>query len=249
MKTNNCLIKEEIAVQDKVSEYYDNRRYADAYAFKYHEWLTNKMFSFVHKEGLILDNGCGIGILSWIFPRKNVVGLDISLSMLGKARARNKNIVCANSEKLPFSTGSFDTVFCRSILHHLSDPYSAVEEMHRVLRPGGELVIMETNKSIFNTIPRKVLKHTEHFSDLHRNFDSKEILSIIRKKFQIESYSYFGFIAYPLIGFPDMIDIFRYFPFKKVMCCSLISLDDLISKIPVLRTQSFGLIVKSVKGR
>lgn len=48
--------------------------------------------------------------------------------------------ICAPVHRLPFRTGAFDVVFCRSVLHHLHDLSGALREMLRVLRPGGLLV-------------------------------------------------------------------------------------------------------------
>lgn len=247
MKNHAGLLKEEIEVQDRVSGYYDNTRYACEHSLKYHKWLIEKMMSLVKKDGLILDNGCGTGILASLFPHRKIIGLDISVGMLDKARLKNKYIVCANSESLPFKSRSFDTIFSRSILHHLVGPRQAITEMHRVLKLEGELVLMETNKSVINDLPRKLMKKTEHFSNLHKNFDKKELLGIINERFIVTEVYYFGFLAYPLIGFPDLLDIFKYFPYKRIFSGILIAFDKCISRVPLLRTQSWGLIIKSVK--
>ena len=98
-------------------------------------------------------------------------------------------------------------------------------------------------------MPRKLVKGSEHFSEIHKDFKKIELINIIQNKFCIEEIRHFGYIAYPMLGFPDIIDIFKYLPFKKQLAYFLISIDQLISSLPLINTQSWGLIVKASKRR
>lgn len=60
-----------------------------------------------------------------------------------------------------------------------------------------------------------------------------ELISIIEDKFHIEKIRHFGYIAYPPLGFPDVVDHFRYFSFKKQEVSFLINLDQLLQQIPL----------------
>jgi SAM-dependent methyltransferase len=51
------------------------------------------------------------------------------------------NFVCAHAEHVPFAVGAFDMVHMRSVIDHFMNPYLALREAHRVLRPGGALMI------------------------------------------------------------------------------------------------------------
>jgi ubiquinone/menaquinone biosynthesis C-methylase UbiE len=51
------------------------------------------------------------------------------------------NFVCSHAEALPFVAGQFDWVHMRSVLDHFSDPYLALREAYRVVRPGGQVLI------------------------------------------------------------------------------------------------------------
>ncbi|MFC1511329.1 class I SAM-dependent methyltransferase [Candidatus Margulisiibacteriota bacterium] len=237
----------ETEVQDKVAEFYEELRYKNPYAKRYHECWTSKMVSLIRQDGLILDNGCGTGMLAESLTKAKVIGLDISKGMLNKAKKRLSNLVLADSQDLPFKDNIFDTVFCRSILHHLPNPKLGVSEIHRVLKVGGEAIFSETNSSFLNNIPRKIIKKTEHFSEGHKNFDRKELLALIGSKLRVEDVQFFGYIAYPLIGFPDLIDVFRYLPLKTLVEKILIGIDELIALIPGLNKQSWGIIVKAKK--
>jgi len=247
-KTSN-----EIAVQDSVSEYYEEQRYARHYSRAYQEWWTQRMLSLLHPEnlkGTILDNGCGTGIHAAILSAEGgcVVGLDISSGMLDKARSRMNRLILGNAQELPFRDQSFDLVFARSLLHHLPHAEKGVSEINRVLKSNGEVVFSDTNCSFLSNLPRKLAKKGKHFSNEHKNFGKDELVHIVETKLRVDKVCLFGYIAYPMIGFPDMIDLFRLFPFKTVLSNLLIKIDDLLSHIPLIQSQSWGVIIKASKG-
>ena len=91
----------------------------------------------------VLDLGCGTGALSLRLARRqfDVTGVDISGEMLAQLSQRTGrlkiNLVRANIFSLPFHDSTFDAVVSRWVLPHFSDWGSAVEEVARVLKPGG----------------------------------------------------------------------------------------------------------------
>lgn len=242
----------EIDIQNRVAKHYEEIRYRKPYSRFYHDWWTSKMLSMVKKEclkGRILDNGCGIGInLTHILEEsKEIVGLDISQNMCSRAKKRLSKVVQGDSQRLPFESSYFDLVFARSLLHHLPNPERAVSEIRRVLKPGGEAVFSDTNSSLLSKIPRSIAKGREHFSGGHKNFRAKELLKIIGQNLKIEKITFFGYVAYPLIGFPDTVDFFRYIPFKRFAAICLMFIDQFISLIPVVKKQSWGIMIKAIK--
>lgn len=247
-----CIVTEEtlklardIEVQDKVAIEYEQKRYQSRYSRKYHDWWTGKMLSCVKTDGRILDNGCGIGLLFESMPQSDIVGLDLSMEMLRRSSKFSNNLVLASSEQLPFKDNSFDMVFCRSLLHHLPNAATAIKEMSRVLKPGGEGVMVETNRSILSSLPRKVANKGEHFSEEHKNLSRKVLVEMLEPYFQVDKVDYFGYTAYPVIGFPDIVDVFKYFPFKPAAYSILMSIDKLLSKIPLIRSQSWAILIKA----
>jgi len=90
----------------------------------------------------VLDLGCRSGQLTKHFLAGNsVVGLDVDAAALEKAAALGIEPVQANVEEpLPFESESFDAVVAGELLEHLQFPDALVEEIRRVLRPGGVLV-------------------------------------------------------------------------------------------------------------
>lgn len=106
----------------------------------------------------LLDVGCGPGDVALALgadlgPAGEVVGVDASAEMLRTARARASNaavrarFVQGDAEALPEPDGSFDAVRSERVLQWVADPDRAVREMHRVLRPGGRLSLIDTDWS------------------------------------------------------------------------------------------------------
>lgn len=101
----------------------------------------------------ILDVGCGTGVfaarLRASFPSARVWGIDLVAGMLAKGTARwrqhagHVQPIQADSERLPFAAGSFDVLTCANSFHHYPQQDRAIAEMHRVLRPGGRLLLID----------------------------------------------------------------------------------------------------------
>ena len=102
----------------------------------------------IHNESSVLEVGCGTGrfaIALWEFTNSRIVGLDISPDMLKTAKtkpsAANIEWIEADAETIPYAGKAFDCVFTVFALHHFRDKHRALEEIFRVLKPGGRLVI------------------------------------------------------------------------------------------------------------
>jgi ubiquinone/menaquinone biosynthesis C-methylase UbiE len=99
----------------------------------------------------LLDIGCGTGRWAAALARDGwrVVGIDFATGMLRRARVRTQEIgpdavilVRADlRDGLPFSAGVFDVALCVAVLHTVVEPSTALDEIRRVLRPGGTLAI------------------------------------------------------------------------------------------------------------
>ncbi|HEY3135755.1 MAG TPA: class I SAM-dependent methyltransferase [Blastocatellia bacterium] len=97
----------------------------------------------------LLDLGCGSGTYSVVFVEHGaqVVGLDLSQTMisLARERARARSVqadfrVADIIEPLPFSQGEFDAVFTGTALHYVESLGPLMNEIQRVMKPGGRLV-------------------------------------------------------------------------------------------------------------
>ena len=109
------------------------------------------------KDSSILDVATGTGDLAFELTRINpgsVTGVDLAENMLEVARkkALKKNLeiefVCGDSENLPFETGRFDVVTVAFGVRNFEHLKKGLEEMCRVLKPGGRVYILEFSKPV-----------------------------------------------------------------------------------------------------
>lgn len=100
----------------------------------------------------VLDVACGTGAFEHLVlsqhPTQSIVGIDLSEKMLEIAEKKcrdypNVSFQTASVMALPFDDRSFDVVVSASALHYFEDPISALIEMKRVLKPTGELIILD----------------------------------------------------------------------------------------------------------
>ncbi len=101
----------------------------------------------------VLDVGCGTGVFAerirGALPGAQVWGIDLVSGMLTRGAERwGRHAgqivpVQADSERLPFASGSFDVVTCANSFHHYPHQDRAIAEMHRVLKPGGRLMVID----------------------------------------------------------------------------------------------------------
>jgi SAM-dependent methyltransferase len=106
----------------------------------------------------VLEAGCGIATDGMRFVRAGAryTGVDFSPTALELAGRRPElqdgaaRFVRGSIADLPFPDGSFDLVYSNGVIHHEPATPRAVEEFHRVLRPGGTAIVMVYHRSSFN---------------------------------------------------------------------------------------------------
>lgn len=114
----------------------------------------------------VLDLACGPGSFTSVFaatvgPEGCALGLDTSAPMLARARIDNAatgaRFVRGDAHRLPFPDGSLDAAICYGALYLIPDPFAALAEMVRVVRPGGRLAVMtsvEAGPSVVRRLER-----------------------------------------------------------------------------------------------
>ncbi len=99
-------------------------------------------------HGRFLENGCGVGMYlkHLATATGKMVGLEYDYARAREAGASPTPVVNAAGEHLPFTAEAFDVILSHEVLEHVQDDGLAVEEMVRVLRPGGRIIIFCPNR-------------------------------------------------------------------------------------------------------
>lgn len=115
-------------------------------------WTRQVRQHIIHHLGLktasrVLEVGCGTGAVTVDLAQlvnARVHGLDINFEYLQKAQMQKENIdyTCGDAYALPYPSHFFDACYCHFLLLWLANPLAALQEMKRVTRKGGWLIIM-----------------------------------------------------------------------------------------------------------
>lgn len=138
-------------------------------------WLLHSIYSPAGKRILlqaglrqgmkIADFGCGVGATTRMFSEitgasGHVTGIDVHAAQLEEARQacatnglENASFVHADACDTKLPAESFDLVYCRFLLLHLTNPNDCVREMYRVLKPGGVLVLEDGDLATAESVP------------------------------------------------------------------------------------------------
>ena len=130
-------MKDNRTYYDDFAEWYERERHGG-----YHAMIDQLQTDLIktHCVGKdILEIGCGTGmILKEIHPiAQKAKGIDISPGMLEQAKQRGLDVIEGSATDLPFNDASFDVVYSFKVLAHVEDIRKAMEEVSRVLKPGG----------------------------------------------------------------------------------------------------------------
>jgi len=127
----------------------------------------------------VLDVGGGTGRVAAVAAQstKEIVVLDPCEAMLKRVPLLpNLRVVHGRAQEMPFEDGSFDVVLCVDALHHIKDAPAAAAEMHRVLRPGGRILVQEFDVRGWRG---KAVVAFEHLFVDHSRFVDPETLEAI----------------------------------------------------------------------
>lgn len=158
-------------------------------------------------KGRLLDFGCGNGqFMGMVSPYcEDAYGIDVCEDVLEVARRKYPNIkvmVLDEEEGIPFTNNYFDTVCVIDVLEHILDTETTLEEIYRVLKPNGKLLIATNELTRIKHILIALCYQDNYFypTSPHIRYFTKRNLSDLlhRKGFQILHYkknrTYFGFI-------------------------------------------------------
>ena len=138
-------------------------RYAEEQTAKYKVTLDSLGQD---KPGLVLDVGCGTGLLfDYIADKsKMVVGLDISRITLLVAWKRrqvhdNVHLILADADNIPLIDGTFDHIFAMTVIQNSPDPAKTLEEIKRSAKDTSRIVVTGLKRVFLKERFRKLLEH------------------------------------------------------------------------------------------
>lgn len=179
--------------------------------------------SILPKNGKILEGGCGLG--PWVIKLRSmgydVTGVDYDPVSIAKIKKYDGDIPLhvSNIENMPFKESSFDAYLSFGVLEHFHEgPQAAINEAHRILKPGGIFIVMVPYMNMLlrikypfmalkkNAFLRKVFGKDEKYFYYEKYFKVKEIKGLLKKGgFEIESI----FPADHIFSFVSFSGIFR----------------------------------------
>lgn len=163
--------------------------------------------------GLTLDLGCGAGAhYPYYRDLKNVVGLDISMDNLRRVKAEypEASLVRGNCYRLPFKDSAFQVVLSMYNLEHLFHLKNALDEVRRVLSPGGAFIVGLPCVGGFLWDTAGGWKARRKYRTLGIDYDrviaiehcnkARDILREIKQTFRVESVSWFPLVVIPSVN-------------------------------------------------
>lgn len=162
-----------------------------------HEVRILRKMSAIESIDKALEIGCGNGngtrLIKKYFKPININAIDIDEKMIKIAQQKNKDksikFEVMSATELIFANNYFDAIFDFGIIHHIPDWKKCINELRRVLKPGGELVLEELSIDSFSKgigiIWRKILDHP--YDNMYSN---KEFVQYLKEQnFEIKCYA------------------------------------------------------------
>ncbi len=144
------------------------------------------------EPGPILDLGCGTGgMLPYLQRFGTAIGVDSAPQAAKGCVRRSVPFALGWGPALPFRNGAFGTVAALDVIEHVPDDLGLLREMHRVLRPGGLLLI---------TVPAYQFLWSQHdvFNHHQRRYRRRNLRTVITAAgFEISKLSYFNTLLFP----------------------------------------------------
>lgn len=213
----------------------------------------------------VLDLGCAFGFgTRRLADGRWVVGIDVSEASIRRATSGPgaARFLIAAGDRLPFMDASFDAVTCLDVLEHVADERTVLAEAHRVLRPGGTLVVSVPHRGplarydSINLCPgfwemREVApgRDVSAIPEVHRHYSVAELRQILRPQFCIAGVWRTGIGVAELVNIPllwlskGMLRMPRLYDFLQYLYFTVYLADDVI---PMGR-QGYHLMVRATR--
>ena len=225
------------AESDRENEFGTRQYFDEVERVRYQEyapWMPGLMGFNSFAGARLLEVGCGMGtdLLQFARGGARCTGIDLTPRSIAITRQRfalyeqRVDLLIGDGERLPFASNTLDVVYSNGVLHHTPDTARAIQELHRVLKPGGIAKVMIYHKNSLNYWGELMLHRGVLRGDLLRGRSPEEIMS------HWVEYSEHG--ARPLVKAytrEQTLQLFRNFRAVKIDVEQLLR-----SEIPILGT-------------
>ena len=148
-----------------------------------------------------LDLGCGTGEMlkqiSQTDSQKELYGLDLSEEMISVARSKlpdQVRLILGDSEFLPFPDNFFDVVYCNDSFHHYPAPKNVLQEVHRVLKPGGTFLMGDCWQPLVGRVIMNLYLRHSREGDV-KIYSREELVSMLSQFFHDVTWEQAGNLA------------------------------------------------------
>ena len=170
--------------KNRFADFFKDRHYValknDLYNYRLRKSAVSRYLSHTHKRSLIIELGSGMSLVSR-HPGRTVF-TDLSFQALSELKRiqHHGEYVAADCCNLPFKSGVFSHAISSEVLEHISDDWSAVGEMARIVTQSGKLVITFPHRKCYYASDDRYVGH-------FRRYEIGEIEKRLSKNgFQIE---------------------------------------------------------------
>ena len=184
------------SVENNVRQFYNNN-YEKFDNSRYSIWKAVRNFvDNIAEDSLVLDAGCGNGKNMLYMQARDikVIGIDFCDRLLNICKEKVLNVKYADVRNIPFENNTFDYVISIAVIHHLSiesDRRKAIDEMLRVCKPNGKILVsvwaleQDKNSRFKFTLGDNIVKwdDTTRFYHIH----SKDTITDLLQSYNVES--------------------------------------------------------------
>lgn len=172
----------------------------------FRDFRDRKIFSLLGENcHRLIDLGCGAGItlekLVKQFPEKECLGIDLGKENLETCHAYSLQVVCGDVYQLGLRKESADCCLLLDVIEHLTQPEKVLEEVFRILRPEGTLILVFPNDRMFFLARLLFLKFKEAFYDAGhvKQWRPKGMKKLLREKgFRVNCSMNLPFSVWPI---------------------------------------------------
>lgn len=175
--------------------WYPNIRMKHFYYENPNSFMAPKIYEYVQmlkgvqlkKSDVALDIGCGEGTLTFTIGKsiQKIIGVDINAHTIESAKLKakelegkvNSEFICQKLEKLGFKEASFDKIVSFSVIEHIPNYLEIFQEIFKILKPNGELIISVDSFSHFDKNMRSI--HEKTF-DVQKYFAKDELYQLLQ---------------------------------------------------------------------